>query len=159
MFVFGNSLHITRGNHGDLGTADGPAEVMKAVRREVDSGVDVLKMFGSTGSGQDVTGLQTFTYEEMKAGVDTAHALDKRIAISHLRAGGRWRFRSRRADSVEHATDMDDETIQETAWKKIFYVPTIDHNRYYVDNAALLGYPPDAIGPLNNLHCSQPGDC
>ena len=91
MFVFGNSLHITRGNHGDLGTADGPAEVMKAVRREVDSGVDVLKMFGSTGSGQDVTGLQTFTYEEMKAGVDTAHALDKRIAIR------------RRADGLRHS--------------------------------------------------------
>jgi imidazolonepropionase-like amidohydrolase len=44
---------------------------------------------------------------------------------------------------------MDDETIAEMARKKIFYVPTIDHNRYYVDNAKLLDYPPEATGPLN----------
>jgi imidazolonepropionase-like amidohydrolase len=30
-------------------------------------------------------------------------------------------------------------------------VPTIDHNRYYVDNAKLLGYPPDATGRLNDF--------
>jgi len=50
-------------------------------------------------------------------------------------------------------TDMDDETIAAMARKKIFYVPTIDHNRYYVDNARLLGYPGGATGPLNvTLH-------
>src|SRR5580704_19516013 len=36
------------------------------------------------------------------------------------------------------------------ARKKIFYVPTIDHNRYYVDNAQLLKYPPGATDGLNN---------
>jgi imidazolonepropionase-like amidohydrolase len=55
------------------------------------------------------------------------------------------------ADSVEHATDMDDETIAEMARAKTFYVPTIDHNRYYVDNAQLLAYPPGATGPLNDF--------
>jgi imidazolonepropionase-like amidohydrolase len=55
------------------------------------------------------------------------------------------------ADSVEHATDMDDATIAEMARKKIFYVPTIDHNRYYVDNAQMLRYPPGATGPLNDF--------
>jgi imidazolonepropionase-like amidohydrolase len=151
MFVSGYGLHITRGNNPDPGTVDGPGEVMKAVRRQVAAGVDVIKMFGSTGSGQDVTGLQTFTYEEMKAAVDTAHALGKKIAIhTYGPAGARDAVRAG-ADSVEHATDMDDETIQEMVRKKIFYVPTIDHNRYYVDNATLLGYPPAAIGPLNDF--------
>ena len=37
------------------------------------------------------------------------------------------------ADSLEHATDMDDETIAEMARRGTFYVPTIDHNRYYAD--------------------------
>ena len=36
------------------------------------------------------------------------------------------------------------------AQKKIFYVPTIDHNRYYIDNAKLLGIPSDATGALND---------
>jgi imidazolonepropionase-like amidohydrolase len=44
---------------------------------------------------------------------------------------------------------MDDETIAEMVRRKIFYVPTIDHNRYYVDNATLLRYPPGATDGLN----------
>jgi len=151
MFVSGYGLHISRGNNPDPGAVDGPTEVMKAVRRQIADGVDIVKMFGSTGSGDDVTGFQTFTYEEMKAAVDAAHALGKRIAIhTYGPAGARDAVRAG-ADSVEHATGMDEETIQEMARKKIFYVPTIDHNRYYVDNAALLGYPPSAIAPLNDF--------
>ena len=151
MFVSGYGLHITRGSNADPGTADGPAEVMKAVRRQVAAGVDVIKLFGSTGSGQDVTGFQTFTYEEMKAAVDTAHALGKKIAVhTYGPTGARDAVRAG-ADSVEHATDMDDDTIQEMARKKIFYVPTIDHNRYYVDNATLLGIPSNATEALNDF--------
>src|SRR5207253_7846726 len=107
------------------------------------------KMYGSTGSGRDVTGFQTFTYEEMKAAVETAHALGKRIAIhSYGPEGARDAVRAG-ADSLEHATDMDDATIAEMVSRKTFYVPTIDHNRYYSDNAQLLNYPPGATDDLN----------
>jgi imidazolonepropionase-like amidohydrolase len=151
MFVSGYGLQITRGGRGGAGTADGVAEVLKVVRQQVGAGADVIKMYGSTGSGQDVTGDQTFIYEEMKAAVDAAHALGKRIAIhTYGPAGARDAVRAG-ADSVEHATDMDDETIAEMARKKIFYVPTIDHNRYYVDNAQMLRYPAGATGPLNDF--------
>jgi imidazolonepropionase-like amidohydrolase len=37
---------------------------------------------------------------------------------------------------------MDDATIQEMAKRGTFYVPTIDHNRYYVDNGDKIGYAP-----------------
>ena len=150
MFVSGYGLQITRGGRGGPQTADGPAEVMKVVRQQIGAGADVIKMYGSTGSGQDVTGFQTFTYEELKAGVDTAHAMGKTIAIhTYGPTGARDAVRAG-ADSIEHATDMDDDTIAELARKKIFYVPTIDHNRYYVDNAKMLRYPPSAIAPLND---------
>ncbi len=150
MFVSGYGLFISRGPNPGPGTADGPAEVMRVVRRQVGAGADVIKLYGSTGSGQDVTGFETFTYEEMKAAVDAAHALGKKIAIhTYGPAGARDAIRAG-ADSLEHATDMDDETIAELARKKIFYVPTIDHNRYYVDNAKKLGYPEGATGPLND---------
>src|SRR5580658_1892647 len=152
MFVSGYGLPITRGGRGGgPGTADGVVEVMKVVRQQVGAGADVIKMYGSTGSGQDVTGDQTFTYEEMKAAVDAAHALGKRIAIHTYGPTGARDAVHAGADSIEHATDMDDETIAEIARKKIFYVPTIDHNRYYVDNAQLLRYPPGATGPLNDF--------
>jgi imidazolonepropionase-like amidohydrolase len=150
MFVSGYGLFITRGGRGGPGTADGPVEVMKVVRQQIAAGADVIKMYGSTGSGQDVSGDQTFTYEEMKAAVDASHALNRGIAIhTYGPSGARDAVRAG-ADSVEHATDMDDGTIAEMARKKIFYVPTIDHNRYYVDNAELLKYPPGATDRLND---------
>jgi imidazolonepropionase-like amidohydrolase len=108
-------------------------------------------MYGSTGSGQDVTGDETFTLEEMTAAVEAAHALGKRIAIHTYGPRGARDAVHAGADSVEHATDMDDHTIADMARQKIFYVPTIDHNRYYVDNAQMLRYPPGATGPLNDF--------
>jgi imidazolonepropionase-like amidohydrolase len=150
MFVAGYGLQIQRGPNATPNTATGSAEVMRVVRLQVFAGADYIKMYGSTGSGQDVTQLETFTYEEMKAAVDAAHALGKRIAIhSYGPAGARDAVRAG-ADSLEHATDMDDETIAEMVRRKTWYVPTIDHNRYYADNYKLLGYPEKAVDGLND---------
>jgi len=151
MFVAGYGLQKPRGGRAPgPNSADGPAEVIRVVRQQADAGADVIKMYGSTGSGQDVSGTQTFTYEEMKAAVDTAHELGKRIAIHTYGPDGARDAVRAGTDSVEHATDMDDATIAEMARRKIFYVPTIDHNRYYVDNAGLLNYPPKAVEGLND---------
>lgn len=151
MFVAGYGLQIPRDANVRPNTANGPAEVMRLVRLQVFAGVDYIKMYGSTGSGDDVTQLETFTYEEMKAAVDAAHALGKRIAIhSYGPAGARDAVRAG-ADSLEHATDMDDDTIAEMARRKTWYVPTIDHNRYYAENYKLLGYPAKAVDDLNDF--------
>jgi imidazolonepropionase-like amidohydrolase len=151
MFVSGYGLQISRGRTPTPATADGPAEVMRVVRQQVAAGADWIKMYGSTGSGRDVTGFETFTYEEMKAAVDAAHALGKRIAIhSYGPEGGRNAVRAG-TDSLEHAADLDDETIAQMAQRKIFYVPTIDHNRYYADNWKKLNYPEGAVADLNDF--------
>jgi imidazolonepropionase-like amidohydrolase len=150
MFVAGYGLMVTRGRTSTPNTADGAAEVLRVVRQQVGAGADVIKMYGSTGSGRDVTGFQTFTYEEMKAAVDAAHALGKKIAIHTYGPDGARDAVRAGADSVEHATDMDDATIAEMARRKTFYVPTIDHNRYYVDNFRLLNYPPVAVDGLKD---------
>jgi imidazolonepropionase-like amidohydrolase len=39
---------------------------------------------------------------------------------------------------------MDDQTIAEMVRKKIYYVPTIDHNQYYLENADIYHFPADA---------------
>lgn len=131
------------------GTADGVDEVMRIVRREIAAGVDWVKMFASTGSADDLTGYQTYTYEEIKAAVDIAHAMGKPIsvhsygpdaAVDAVRAG---------VDTLEHPIALDDDTLKEMVRKGIFYVPTIDHNRYYADNAEIYGYGPEVI---ENLH-------
>jgi len=145
MFVVGYGLHITRTRTGlppTPGTVDGPDAAMRVAREQIAAGADWVKMFGSTGSGQDVSGQQTFTYEEMKAAVDATHALGKRIAVhSYGPSGARDAVRAG-ADSVEHATDMDDATIAEMVRRGTFYVPTIDHNRYYAENGDRFGYAP-----------------
>jgi len=97
-------------------------------------------MYASTGTDDDVTGFQTYNYEEIKAAVDTAHQFGKKIAIhSYGPDGARDAVRAG-TDSLEHATDMDDATIAEMAKHGTFYVPTIDHNRYYIDNGDKIGY-------------------
>jgi len=148
MFVCGYGLYITSSpykpgwNPPAGGAADGVPEVLKVVRQQIAAGADVIKMYGSTGTDDDVTGFETYTYEEMKAAVDTAHQFGKKIAIhSYGPDGARDAVRAG-TDSLEHATDMDDATIQEMAKRGTFYVPTIDHNRYYVDNGDRIGYAP-----------------
>ncbi len=154
MFVSGYGLSITRraARPGFAfppgGTADGVAEVLRVVRQQVAAGANVIKMYGSTGSDQDVSGFQTFTFEEMKAAVDAAHQLGRKIAIhSYGPDGARDAVRAG-ADSVEHATDMDDATLAEMARRGTFYVPTIDHNRYYAEYRQQFGYSQEVAARL-----------
>jgi imidazolonepropionase-like amidohydrolase len=148
MFVCGYGLYVTNTpykpgiNPPAGGIADGVPEVLRAVRQQIAAGADVIKLYGSTGTDDDVTGFETYTYEEMKGAVDMAHQFGKKIAIhSYGPDGARDAVRAG-TDSLEHATDMDDATIHEMAKKGTFYVPTIDHNRYYIDNGDKIGYTP-----------------
>ena len=152
MFVAGYGLIAPRpGRPTSPNSAKGVDEVTRVVRQQVEAGADWIKMYGSTGSGQDVSGTQTYTFEEMKAAVDAAHAAGKRIAIhSYGPDGARDAIRAG-TDSLEHATDMDDATIAELVQRKIIYVPTIDHNRYYADNYVKLNYPLKAVDDLNGF--------
>jgi len=132
LFVSGAGLHglpkITDMN-------EKVAEQIKATKAVIAAGADWVKIFGSTGGFDNVTGDQTVSYEEMKAIVDEAHAEGHKVAIhSYGPAGARDAIRAG-CDTLEHATDMDDATIAEMVAKKIWYVPTIDHNQYYVENA------------------------
>ena len=138
MFVSGLGVRITRSTAPPVPIgimADGVDAVIHAVRQVIASGADWVKMYGSTGGFDDLTQFQTFTFEEMKAAVDATHALGKKIAIhSYGPSGARDAVRAG-ADSLEHATDMDDQTIAEMVKRKTYYAPTIDHNQYYVENA------------------------
>ena len=151
MFVAGYGLLTSRGRAASPGAVGGVEEVIRVTGEQAKAGVDWIKVYGSTGSGQDVSGDRTFTYEEMKAAVETAHGLGKRIAIhSYGPDGARDAVRAG-ADTLEHATDMDAATIRQMADRKVWYVPTIDHNRYYADNVQLLGFAPGSLKSLNNF--------
>ena len=112
------------------------------------AGSDWVKVYGSRGSFDSVDTTQTLTYEEMKAIVDAAHALGVKVAIHSYGASGVKDAVRAGADSVEHGIDLDDETIAEMARRGTVWVPTIDHNRYYVEAKDEFGFAPDTIPPL-----------
>ena len=155
MFVAGNGLHISNSpfsatSHPDAGLADGVDEVRKVARQNIAAGADWIKMYASTGSDKDVTGFQTYSYDEMKAAADVAHMAGKRIAIhtygpaavnDAIRAG---------TNSIEHATDVDDSSFINMAKQDIMYVPTVDHNRYYIAHKDEYGYDSAVVAGLNN---------
>jgi imidazolonepropionase-like amidohydrolase len=124
------------------GEANGRAAVLKAVREQIAAGADVIKMFGSVGGFDNVNTNQTFTFEEMQAAVEAAHAYGKKIAIhSYGPSGARDAVRAG-PDSLEHAVDIDDATLRDMAAKGIVYVPTIVHNKIYWENAEWYQFAP-----------------
>lgn len=151
MFVCGYGLSLKRNNSTSPGAALGVEEVQRVVQQQVQRNVDWIKMYASTGSYSNVTGDQTFSFAEIKAAVDAAHQAGKRIAIhSYGPAGARDAVRVG-TDTLEHAADLDAETMAEMARRKIYYVPTIDHNRFYEENIDLFKFPADSRANLQHF--------
>ena len=124
--------------------------VQSLIAARVKSGVDWIKVFGSRGSYEVVDGTQTVTFEEMKSIVDAAHAAGKKVTIHSYGASGVRDAVRAGADSIEHGADVDDETFAEMAKKGIVWVPTVDHNRYYIDARDEFGFAPGVEGPLKD---------
>ncbi len=151
MFVSGRGLRSAGRPGSDTPEGmDLVAEAARSARETLESGADLIKVFGSTGGFNNVITQQTVSYEEMKAMVDTTHQMGKLIAIhSYGPSGARDAVRAG-TDTLEHATDVDDETIAAMARQGTIYVPTIDHNRYYVENADNYGFPASDVENLND---------
>ena len=124
--------------------------VQNLIAARVKSGVDWIKVFGSRGSYEVVDGTQTVTFEEMKAVVDAAHAAGKKVTIHSYGASGVRDAVRAGADSIEHGADVEDETFAEMAKKGIVWVPTVDHNRYYIDARDEFAFAPGVEGPLKD---------
>jgi imidazolonepropionase-like amidohydrolase len=133
------------------GRVQDTTEMKEAIRIQVDAGADWIKMYGSTGSFQNVTSVQTFSDVEMRVATETAHRYGKPIAIhSYGPAGARGAIAAG-AESVEHPAGLDDATLAQWATRGTMYVPTIDHNRFYGDNASLLGYDATQVAGLDSF--------
>jgi imidazolonepropionase-like amidohydrolase len=142
MFVAGRGISAGRGSGPD-------AEMFRRqVEARIAAGSDWIKIYGSRGSFQSVDTTQTVTFDEMKAAVEAAHAGSHRVAIhSYGPSGVRDAVRAG-ADSVEHGIDLDDETLAEMVRRGTVWVPTIDHNRYYVEAKDEYGFAPETIPGL-----------
>lgn len=156
-FAAGYGLHptlsITKPGSSQYvgGRADGTVEVMRAVREQIAAGADWIKLFGSTGSAADTSGLQTFSYEEIKAATDIAHQMGKKVAFHSYGPGAVNDAIRAGVDSIEHAIGLDKETLKRMKRQGIVYIPTIDHNRYYIDSKDRYGYGEEIVQSLENF--------
>ena len=142
MFVAGRGISAGRG-------AGPPPEAMRAeVDARVTAGSDWIKVYASRGSFDSVETTQTLTYVQLKAIVDAAHAAGRKVAIHSYGASGVKDAVRAGADSIEHGIELDDETLADMVKRRTVWVPTIDHNRYYVDARDEYGFAAEAIAPL-----------
>ena len=125
MIVSGPALGITGGHcdsnilsydykHKSQGVADGPWEVRKMVRKNRKYGADLIKFCATGGvmsKNTDVNAKQ-YTLEEMQAIVDEAHSHGMKVAAhAHGLEGIKTAIISG-VDSIEHASFIDDQTIE-----------------------------------------------
>ena len=111
----------------ERGIANGPEEVRAAVRYQVKYGAAVIKTCATGGvlSEGDAVGATQYTYEEMKAMVDEATKLERKVAAhAHGAEGIKIATRAGVA-SIEHGSFLDDEGARMMAQRGTYLVPTL----------------------------------
>jgi imidazolonepropionase-like amidohydrolase len=145
-----DELHDEMG-HQNL--CDGVEECRKAVRRQIGRGADVIKIATTGGVNSRIgagLGKQMFD-DEAKAIVDTAHLGGKKVAVHAHGADGVLLALKAGADSIEHGTLMDDETIRYFAKSNAYYVPTLSTVNGYLERIAKdpNAYPPEVRAKID----------
>ena len=109
------------------GIADGVDQVRAAVRYQVKYGADVIKTCATGGvlSEGDAVGVEQYTFEELKAMVDEAAKLERKVAAhAHGTDGIKVATRAGVA-SIEHGSFLDPEGARLMAEHGTYLVPTL----------------------------------
>ncbi|MDX6443679.1 MAG: hypothetical protein QOH71_753 [Blastocatellia bacterium] len=122
------------------GVANGPEEIRAAVRYQIKYGADVIKTCATGGvlSEGDAVGATQYSFEELKALVDEANKLERKVAAhAHGTEGIKLAVRAGVA-SIEHGSFLDEEGAKMMAERGTFLVPTLSAGEA-VEKAAKTG--------------------
>jgi len=115
--------------------ADGPVEMRKAAREQLDHGADWIKVYMThrswVGKNGELAAQPTLTLEEIKAVVDEAHGWGKKVACHAYSGIGLQRALDGGCDSIEHGLQMTDAQIAQMVKQGTWYCPTL--SVYYTD--------------------------
>ena len=158
LIVSGPPLGITGGHcdenllapeyhHSAEGVANGPWAARAKVREVIKYGADVIKVCASGGvlSKGDGVGAPQYTPEELKAIVEEAHKLGRKVAAH---AHGTQSIKEAilaGIDSIEHSSLIDDEGIQLEREHGTFLVFDIYNDTYILTEGAKNGLLPEMI--------------
>jgi len=109
------------------GVADGPEQIRLAVRQQIKYGADVIKTCATGGvlSEGDAVGATQYSFEELKALVDEANKLDRKVAAhAHGTEGIKLAVRAG-VSSIEHGSFLDEEGARMMKERGTFLVPTL----------------------------------
>ncbi len=131
---------------------DGTESCRKAVRYQIRRGVDVIKIATTGGVNSRIgvgLGKQIFD-DEVKALVDTAHLYKKKMAVHAHGADGVNAALAAGADSIEHGTLIDDESVRLFKKNGAYLVPTLSTVNGYLERLAKdpNAYPPDVLAKV-----------
>ncbi len=129
LMTSGRAFCITGGHDSDSGfEVDGVDEVRKGVRQALKKGADNIKLMVTGGvlkEGETPDDIQ-FSFEEAKTAVEEAHHKGK-TAAAHAQGNAGVKEAVRAGfDTVEHAFDIDDETIELMRQHHTIIVPTLN---------------------------------
>lgn len=118
--------------------ADGPDEVVKAVREQVHAGCDCVKLMATGGVLTPGVRLEQaqFTCEEMTAGVTEARRFGRPVASHAMTPAGVLNAVRAGVNSIEHGVVLDAQCIDEMLARDVVLVPTLmPFNRMIESNA------------------------
>lgn len=109
------------------GVADGPEEVVKAVRYQIKHGARTVKICATAGvlSFEESLGAQQMSDEELRAAVSEAHRHGFRIAAHAHGPEGIIAASNAGVDSIEHGSLLTDEAIATLKKNGTWLVPTL----------------------------------
>jgi imidazolonepropionase-like amidohydrolase len=145
----GLAICMTGGHARFVGReADGPTEVIAAVREQLGAGAEVIKFIASGGVLSPGTSPDhpQLTFEELSAGMEEARLAGRRVAAHAHGAAGMKNAIQAGAHSIEHATLMDDEAADLMRKHGVFMVPTLSALAVTAASSPTCGIPADAIG-------------
>ena len=134
--------------------ADGPAEMMKAVRYNIKHGADFIKYMSTGGvmSLGTTVGAQQMSFEEMKAICDTAKMYGMTIAThAHGTSGIKDAIRAG-VTSVEHGMLMDEEGIELMKEHGTTLVPTLIAAERIITKGKEIGSPDWMIAKAKQVY-------
>jgi imidazolonepropionase-like amidohydrolase len=134
--------HVSEAN-----LCDGPESCRHAVRVQVRRGVDLIKIMTTSGVNSRIgagVGKQMFD-DEAQALIETAHLYGKKVAVHAHGADGVNLALKYGADSIEHGTLLDEESVKLFLKNGAYYVPTLSTVNGYLERIAQdpNAYPPE----------------
>lgn len=128
MYCAGKVICMTGGHGWQEGIeADGKDACLKAVRTQLRSGVDLIKIMATGGvmtKGVEPGNAQ-FTVDEMKAMIEEAHKAGRKTATHAQGLQGIKNALYAGIDSIEHGCFLDDECLERMKEQNTFLVPTL----------------------------------